>query len=376
MGAAGVLADFELPTALEATAPPEARGLRRDEVRLLVSNAKDDSIVHARFHDLPRWLAAGDVLVVNTSGTLPAALTVTRHDGTPLELHLSTRLPGSFWSVEVRQPGGGASVPFREALAGDSLRLPGGGRATILAPYPLTAGIAASSRLWLAALDLPQPLDAYLERHGFPIRYGYVTRRWPVEMYQTIFANEPGSAEMPSAARPFTPDLVTRLIANGVIIAPVLLHTGVASLEDHEPPYEEYYRVPRATADVVNAARRAARRIVAVGTTVVRALETTADETGVAHPGEGWTSLVIGPERPLRIVDSLITGLHEPRATHLAMLERVAIGPSMAGGTRHMPRAAVPALVCGACHLKRAYDAALREGYLWHEFGDAHLILG
>jgi S-adenosylmethionine:tRNA ribosyltransferase-isomerase len=113
-----------------------------------------------------------------------------------------------------------------------------------------------------------------------------------------------------------------------------------------------------------------------VGTTVVRALETTADETGVAHPGEGWTSLVIGPERPLRIVDSLITGLHEPRATHLAMLERVATGPSMAGGTRHMPCAAVPALVCGACHLKRAYDAALREGYLWHEFGDAHLILG
>jgi S-adenosylmethionine:tRNA ribosyltransferase-isomerase len=191
-------------------------------------------------------------------------------------------------------------------------------------------------------------------------------------MYQTIFATEPGSAEMPSAARPFTPDLVTRLVSSGIEIAPMLLHTGVASLEDHEPPYEEFYRVPPATAARVNAVRQSGGRIVAVGTTVVRALETVTDRNGVTHPGEGWTSLVITPERTLRSVNSMITGLHEPRATHLAMLERV-----MSAAT-HDPLSGAPvsAAICGPCHLDRAYQEARRAGYLWHEFGDSHLILG
>ena len=121
--------------------------------------------------------------------------------------------------------------------------------------------------------------------------------------------------------------------------------------------------MPRQTAERVNAASRAGRRVIAVGTTVVRALETVTDETRTASPGEGWTSLVITPDRPLRSVTGLITGLHEPRATHLMLLERVVA-------------AGVPATICGPCHLERAYAEARRAAYLWHEFGDAHLIIG
>jgi S-adenosylmethionine:tRNA ribosyltransferase-isomerase len=191
-------------------------------------------------------------------------------------------------------------------------------------------------------------------------------------MYQTVFATEPGSAEMPSAGRPFTPELVTRLVSRGVQIAPILLHTGVASQESHEPPYEECYRVPRLTADRVNATRHAGHRVVAVGTTVVRALETVTDETGTTHPGEGWTNLVVTADRQLRSVTGLITGLHEPRATHMTLLEGViaAAAKNTAAG------ASISASFCGRCHLERAYAEARRLGYLWHEFGDSHLVLG
>jgi len=371
MAAASVIEDFELPPALEAAEPPEARGLRRDEVRLLVSDLEADSIEHARFADLPRWLAPGDLLVVNTSGTLSAAIAAAAANGREYEIHVSTRLPGGFWTVEVRSPAPAASVPSDDGRAGMTFAAAAGGTVTLLAPYPLERAIDARSRLWIAAVQLPGGVVPYLAAHGFPIRYGYVRSAWPTAMYQTVFATEPGSAEMPSAGRPFTPELVTRLVSRGVEIAPLVLHTGVSSQESHEPPYEEFYRVPRQTAARVNAAKRAGARVIAVGTTVVRALETVTDDSGAASPGEGWTSLVVTPDRPLRSVNGLITGLHEPRATHLAMLERVASGSAP-------DRAAHPqvaASVCGRCHLQRAYDEARRLGYLWHEFGDSHLIL-
>ena len=368
----------EDPFFLEATEPPEARGLSRDAVRLLVSDVERDTIEHARFRDLPQFLAPGDLLVVNTSGTLNAALTASTDSGALFELHLSTELPGGFWTVELRVRGPVASLPYRSAHAGLTLHLPAGGRATLLAPYP--AGSVAS-RLWLAVIQLPGPADRYLDRYGFPIRYSYVPEPWPGALYQTVFAAEPGSAEMPSAGRPFTPDLITRLVARGIQIAPLLLHTGVASLEDHEPPYEEFYRVPRETAERVNAARLDGHRIVAVGTTVVRALETVTDDRGTAHPGEGWTGLVITPERRLRCVDALITGLHEPRATHLAILAAV-----VTAAHRHTSRINSALQRHGLtgtgprkyftpqAHLDRAYAEARREGYLWHEFGDSHLL--
>jgi S-adenosylmethionine:tRNA ribosyltransferase-isomerase len=346
--------DFHLPPELEATAPPEARGIGRDGVRLLVTQGPRPQITHAQFREIGAFLEEGDTLVVNTSGTLNAALPV-RVGALALELHLSTQRPDGRWVVELRAPEGQATRPYREGKAGMRLELPGHGFATLDAPYPIAPERkdATPPRLWLATLELPEPVHAYLARHGAPIRYSYVPRSWPSQYYQTVYATEPGSAEMPSAGRAFTAELITRLVALGVRIAPLLLHTGVASLEDHEPPYEEYFRVPAATARLVNETRAAGQRVVAVGTTVVRALETVGDAAGVAHAGEGWTELVVTPERGVRLVDGLLTGLHEPRASHLAMLEAI----------------------CGHRHLVRAYAAALRGRYLWHEFGDLHLIL-
>ena len=371
MAAAGVI-DTPTPSYLQASEPPEARGLRRDDVRLLVSRVDTDSIAHSPFKELPRWLTPGDLLVVNTSGTLNAALEATTATGDHLEVHVSTRLPGDFWVVEVRSVGPVASLPYRDAHAGMVLQLKQNSRVLLLAPYPLAGAVDARSRLWLAALELSEPVLPYLERFGRPIRYNYVTRSWPSSMYQTIFATEPGSAEMPSAARPFTPELITRLIASGIQIAPLLLHTGVASLEDHEPPYAEYFRVTSETADRVNAVRRAGHRVIAVGTTVVRALETVTDQRGVTFPGEGWTSVVITRERPLRAVNGMITGFHEPHATHLAMIEQVIAAAGSSGpaaSERLHPRVEKP-------HLDRAYREARSAGYLWHEFGDSHLIIG
>jgi S-adenosylmethionine:tRNA ribosyltransferase-isomerase len=360
--------DFDLPPELEADAPPEARGFERDEVRLMVSYRGDDHVVHSRFRDIGNFLQAGDSLVINTSGTMNAAISAERENGTTLELHLSTRLPADLWIVEVRRPTGTATEPFKEARAGETLYLAGGAAVTLHAPYPSGSARGEGTRLWVSTLDLPEPLHEYLRHHGSPIRYGYVRESWPASYYQTVYATETGSAEMPSAGRAFTPELITHLVAKGVQIAPLILHTGVASLEEDEPPYEEFYRIPPETARLVNAARAAGKRIVAVGTTVMRALETVASPDGTTHPGEGWTDLFITPECGIRSVDAMLTGLHEPRSTHLAMLEALVTREPASTSKR-------PPASTGREHLRVAYAEALREGYLWHEFGDLHLIL-
>jgi len=341
--------DFVLPADLEASATPEERGLRRDGVRLLVATIDDGAIEHHHFTDLPALLGPGDVLVVNTSATLPAAVPVETPSG-PGELHLSTCRPDGRWTVELRHPGRPASTPWLDASAGTVLRLPAGATAQLLAP---SGSAGPEVRLWVARLDLPQPVLTYLAQHGRPIRYHYVDHDRPIGAYQTVFADQPGSAEMPSAARPFSAELVTRLVTRGVGFAPFVLHTGVSSLEAHEPPSAEWYRIGAESAAVVTAARDSGHRVIAVGTTAVRTLETVADDDGRVHPGEGWTDVVVTPARGVRAVDGLITGWHEPRASHLALLEAVA----------------------GRTILERSYRAALEEGYLWHEFGDSHLII-
>jgi S-adenosylmethionine:tRNA ribosyltransferase-isomerase len=355
---------FNLPSELEAGEPPEARGMRRDEVRLMVSRLDDDSIVHSSFADLPEFLRAGDTLVINTSGTMNAALPARYADGTPLTVHLSTHLPADLWVVELRSASG--DEPVLDGKSGQVLTLPKGASIVLQTPYlsERRGRSGGTNRLWISTLNLPVNLDEYLDRHGSPIRYGYVRESWPSSYYQTVYATEVGSAEMPSAGRAFTPELITRLVAKGVQILPLLLHTGVASLEDDEPPYEEFYRVSPETAAAVNAARRAGRRIIAVGTTVVRALETVTDRDGTTHPGEGYTDLYITPERGIRSVNAMLTGLHEPRSTHLSMLE------ALVGRT-----SACPPDTAGRKHLETAYSEALERGYLWHEFGDLHLIL-
>lgn len=330
--------DFVLPPDLEAHEPPEARGLRRDEVRLLVTYRDGRRLVHRRFAELPDVLGPGDLLVVNDSATFPAALTAHRTQGAAVALHLSTMLTASLWIVEPRQT---------HLDAGEVLGLPAGGTARMLAPYP------ESQRLWLAQLRLPgRPFD-YLMHAGRPITYPYVRGAWPLAMYQTVYAREPGSAEMPSAGRAFTEDVLAHAGARGIGLARLTLHTSVASLERDEPPIEEWYRVPEETAAAIEAVRGDGRRVIAVGTTVVRALESAADQRGRVTASQGWTDLVIAPPREIRTVDGLLTGFHEPRASHLAML----------------------AAFAGRAHLERAYRAALEAGYLWHEFGDLHLIL-
>jgi S-adenosylmethionine:tRNA ribosyltransferase-isomerase len=338
---------YDLPSALEASEPPEARGLTRDAVRMLVTSTRDSSQVRSTFSMLPRFVVPGDLVVVNTSGTIPAAVDATAEDGTALVIHLSTRLDGARWVVEPRRPDGRATERWHGPPPSRHLFLAGGASLTLDEPYG-TAG-----RLWVATLHLGQRTLSWLAVHGRPIRYGYVDRPWPIEMYQNVYATEPGSAEMPSAGRPFTPEVVTRLVAKGVGVTPIVLHTGVASLEADELPYPERVRVPESTAERVNAARRGGHRIIAVGTTVVRALETSVGTDGLARPYDGWTDLVVSPERGVEITDGLLTGWHEPASSHLMMLEAFT----------------------GRDLLRDAYRVGLAEGYRWHEFGDVHLVL-
>jgi S-adenosylmethionine:tRNA ribosyltransferase-isomerase len=336
-----------LDPTLEARKPPEARvGKTRADVRLLVSNG-DTDVTHTSFAALPDFLRAGDALVVNTSATIPAAIAAVGPDGGALRVHFSTELPGGLWLVEPRLPVDNTTAPFTGDLTGADLAIAGGARVHLLERF------SGSQRLWIASVHAGPTVLEHLARHGEPIRYRHAPGNWPLAAYQQIFGTEPGSAEMPSASRPFTPDLVVDLVRRGVTIMPILLHCGVSSLEAHELPYPERYRVPDATAAHVNALHAAGGRVIAVGTTVVRALETATDAHGVVHPASGWTELVVAPKRGVHAVDGLVTGWHEPEATHLLMLEAIVGRPA----------------------LERAYTEAHAGGYLWHEFGDSHLLL-
>jgi len=350
--------EFSLPPELEASEPPEARGLERDQVRLMVSNYSTDRVRHTHFHHFHEYLSEGDVLVINTSRTRNSALIASRDDQTVVELHLSTHFDDDLWTVEVRAIDElGKTKHLDNVHEGEMLGLPGTAFAILLKPYvsDCNDNSKPSEILWLAEIDFPQghEVDDYLAQHGFPIRYNYVKEKWSLDYYQTIYATESGSAEMPSAGRPFTSELLHRLASNGVQIAPLILHTGVSNLETHEPPYKEFYRVTPETAGIVNTARVSGHRIVAVGTTAIRTLETVTNGDGETHAGEGWTCLVIEPQHRLRAVNALLTGMHEPEASHLAILQALA----------------------GLPHIRIAYQQALSEGYLWHEFGDLHLIL-
>jgi S-adenosylmethionine:tRNA ribosyltransferase-isomerase len=340
---------FSLPDELAAQQPPEARGLRRDQVRLLV--ATPERLCHTRFDRLGGYLRPGDLLVVNNSATLAAAVDGTWPDGTPVPVHFSGPASQGDWVVEPRQPD--QSGPVRDAAAGAVVRLPGGATLTLL------SAVGAAGRLWRARLregdgDSPGDVQAYLFDHGRPIAYGYLRRRFALSGYQTVFARVPGSAEMPSAGRPFSERLVTALVAAGVSVAPITLHTGVSSQEAGEAPLAERFEVPARTAALVNLAHRQGGRVVAVGTTVARALETVAHPDGRVGPGAGWTELVLGPDRPARTVDGLVTGFHAPDASHLLLLEAIASTVDL---------------------VQRAYDAAVAQRYLWHEFGDSCLLL-
>lgn len=335
---------FERPSALQATTPPEARQLERDEVRLMVTTPAGHT--HTTFTHLADFLEPGDLVVVNRSATMPASLPVTGASGAFL-LNLSTRYGDGVWLAEPRwstsEPGPlpvqpGETVKVDEA----TLRL--------VAPYP------GLPRLWFVHTEAD--LCRIMTAKGAPIRYGYVTDSYPLAAYQTIFAKVPGSAEMPSAGRPFTKRAVQSLRRRGVQLAGITLHTGVSSLEvetetvEAHPMYAEPFQVPVATAYLVNATRQAGHRVIAVGTTVVRALESAWDGEQV-QPSRGFTRLFVHPAQGTHVVDGLITGFHDPLASHLAMLYAIA----------------------GQAVIQDSYREAVQQGYLWHEFGDSHLIL-
>ncbi|NJP49345.1 S-adenosylmethionine:tRNA ribosyltransferase-isomerase [Streptomyces sp. SBST2-5] len=351
-------AAVRVPEGAAARLPVEQRGpgLDRDAVRLLVS--RGPAVSHHAFRELPGLLRAGDLLVVNTSPTLPAAVDG-RLGRAAVVVHFSTRGDDGRWAVELREPDGRGTTRARAgARAEEEVRLPGGARLVLQEPLD-----ARAERLWWASVTGAGVLEV-LRRHGRPVRYAYTERDQPLSAYQTVFAvpspDGAGSAEMPSAGRPFTGRLVAELVSRGVQFAPVTLHTGVASAEAHEPPYPERFEVPEASARLVNAVRAGRRgsargggRVIAVGTTAVRAIEAAAGPDAVVRARAGWTDLVVTPERGVRVVDGLLTGLHEPAASHLLMLEAVA----------------------GREALERGYRAAVDGGYLWHEFGDLHLLL-
>ncbi|MCO1661060.1 S-adenosylmethionine:tRNA ribosyltransferase-isomerase [Pseudonocardia sp. S2-4] len=353
---------LHVPPELAAAEPPEERGLARDEVRLLVAEPARP-LRHLRFRDLPSALRPGDLLVLNTSDTEPAAVDGRRADGRPVAVHVSGPAredPG--WVVELRTDDG---ERVRDGRAGERVALPGGATAHLRAAHPDPA-VAVGSRLWLAEFHTPgfdttgfdsgAALPAYLRAVGRPISYSYLARRRALPVHRTVHAEPDGdfaSAEMPSAGRPVSGAVLDGLRARGVRVARVVLHTGVSSPEAGEVPLPERYAVPADAAAAVHATRSAGGRVVAVGTTVTRALETVADGAGRVRPGSGWTDLVLGPDRPARVVDGLVTGWHEPRASHLLLLEAVA----------------------GAELVDRAYAAAVERGYLWHEFGDSCLLL-
>lgn len=380
-----------LPQGKVALGPAEHRGLGRDEIRLLV--AGPTGIAHRQFRDLPDSLRSGDLLLMNDSATLPAEIDGWSRAHGPLVVHVGTRPAGvvavsTGWTglgadgleppdrrgstgvglggLGRRSPVGerrvvelrtapDASRPLLDAREGEDIQLPGEVRLRLLAHYPRprSAPSGLGNRLWEAEVQGTGSLDGHLAEHGRPISYGYLAERFPLTDYQTVFAARSGSSEMPSAGRPFTHALVDRLVAGGIGTAAITLHTGLSSQDAGEPPQAEWFDVPAATARLVESTRRAGARVVAVGTTVVRALESAADEGGVVRPRRGWTDLLVTPDRPVRAVDGIVTGWHDSAASHVQLVEAVV----------------------GAALVREAYDAAAAQGYLWHEFGDSSLLL-
>jgi S-adenosylmethionine:tRNA ribosyltransferase-isomerase len=338
---------FALPKQLEATAPPERRGVRRDQVRLLVLSRFSGAVTHTHFDRIGDSLRSGDLLVCNDSRTIPALLPGTTKGGEPVEVRLARPLTGR-WSSEWEA----LLLPHGGEHTGERIDFDAGFSASVIerrADLPWLWRLRFSS----SGLDLLERIY----RAGEPVRYSYVPEALPIDLYQTVYAGEPGSVEMPSAGRPFSWELLLRLRRQGVGIAFVTLHTSLSSFRDPmadslRPSHEEPYRITPTAAEAINAARARGGRVIAAGTTVVRTLETVADGDGRVQPAEGVTDLYISQSHRLRAVDGLLTGLHEPEASHLDLLSAF-VAPALLGP---------------------AYDEALARGYLWHEFGDTNLI--
>lgn len=341
------LVQFVLPPELEAREPAELRGVRRDAVRLMVLPRAHGAAMHTRFDALGEYLRAGDLLVVNDSRTLPALLNAHDEKGGAVEVRLAHRRTDDLWDALL--------LNGKTHVGHAGMRLDFGNElhARVLARRP------DLPFLWRMQFDVCcAPLLDLIYRLGEPVRYTYVQNALPLDLYQTVYANTPGSVEMPSAGRPFTWELLLKLKRRGVGLARLALHTGLSSTRDDSidkahPNYDEEFHVPAATAELVNVTHARGGRVIAVGTTVVRALETAARADGTLAETRGWTHLRIHPDSQLRAADGLLTGLHEPQASHLDLLSAF-VEPG---------------------RLQDAYRECIARGYLWHEFGDMNLIV-
>lgn len=348
--------DFNLHLSTQpvpASAPPEARGIARDEVKLLVVNRATQEVTNTTFSHIASYLEPGDVVVVNTSSTIPGRLE-SRYQGQSFYVHLATKLTESEYILERRTEKGG---PDRRPFSpGDTIDIYDPMTQSVVTTVQVMHRFHPNSRLWKVRSSVD--LFHIANDIGTPIRYNYVRDAVDTLAYRTIFARQPGSAEMPSASRPFTHRALKELGARGVQICSLVLHTGVSSHEvetdlDHHPVLPEWYDIPLATAALVNKAKQSGRRVIAVGTTVVRALESAALVDGQVQSGSNWTTHLITPSSPPSVVTGLVTGMHESQTSHLALMYAF------------LPPA----------QLRNVYEQAIAWKYLWHEFGDVNLIL-
>ncbi|WP_257351223.1 S-adenosylmethionine:tRNA ribosyltransferase-isomerase [Pseudalkalibacillus decolorationis] len=340
---------FDLPGELNASIPAERRGVNRDHVRLMILDRNNGNTYHDQFYKLENYLKVGDLLVLNTSRTLPAAFTVElkRAKGVnvkDVELRLAQRKSNSVWKV---------LVVGQTVQQGDELTFSPTLRARVRTCNP------KSPLVTISFSKRGNDLYDQLYKLGEPIRYEYIKENWTLDYYQTVYGTVPGSVEMTSAGRAFSWEMLFRLKKKGIQIATITLHTGLSYFLNDQwkvGPAEslEEYEVPGDTAELIRKTKEQGGRVIAVGTTVVRALESAVDGNGRSISQKGWTNLHIHGDFELQIVDGLITGFHEPEASHLDMLS-----------------AFVPQLI-----LKTAYKEAVDQRYLWHEFGDMNLILG
>ena len=336
--------DYELPEELIAQVPLAAR----DASRLMVLTRRERRVEHRHFRDLPEYLRPGDVLVLNDTRVIPARLAATRPTGGKVEILLLTPRGGDVWECLAR--------PGRRAQIGQTLTF-AGGRMTGLVLGKTEYGGRVLQLSAAAGLDVDSLVDAVGE---MPVPHYIRSRLDQPERYQTVYARERGSAAAPTAGLHFTPDLLGQIEGAGVVIARVTLHVGLGTfrpvkteqVEEHVM-HSEHYEVSAETAEAINSARAAGGRVVAVGTTTVRTLESSADADGRVAPGAGWTSIFIYPGYVFRAVDAMVTNLHLPKSTLIMMVSAFA----------------------GREFVLDAYRHAVEEKYRFFSFGDAMLIL-